>query len=145
MDQERGKRYEYAADFNAVICADGQDIASGYSFLFGGWDDRGSQIVRGDKILLENERIAIPRKSAIHRRWFHVKLRKRGSQLAFWVDGALVGSVRDEAPLDGRRFGLWTWDNGFMVAQVRVATDGPMRSVAADAPPNPNPRTPYGK
>ncbi len=145
MDRERGKWYEYAADFNAVICADGSDIASGYSFLFGGWDDRGSQIVRQHEILAENRRIVIPRQSSTHRRWFHVKLRKRGAQLTSWVDGALVGSVQDEAPLAGDRFGLWTWGNGIMVAQVRVATDGAMESVGMDAAPNPQPKTPYDK
>jgi hypothetical protein len=145
MDRERGKWYEYAADFNAVICADGQDIASGYSFMFGGWDDRGSQIVRGHEILAENRRIVIPRKSSTHRRWFHVKLRKRGKQLTFWVDGALVGSVRDENVLPGNRFGLWTWNNGIMVAQVRVATDGEMPSVSMETPPKSRPKIPYDK
>ena len=145
MDRSRGKWYEYAADFNAVICADGKDISSGYSFMFGGWNDRGSQIVRGREIVAENRRIVIPRKSSTHRRWFHVKLRKRGKQLTFWVDGARVGSVRDEKPLTGNRFGLWTWDNGIMVAQVRVATDGQMASVGMDSPPNPRPKTPYDK
>lgn len=145
MDRERGKWYEYAADFNAVICADGSDIASGYSFMFGGWDDRGSQIVRQREILAENRRIVIPRQSSTHRRWFHVKLRKRGAQLTFWVDGALVGSVQDASPLAGDRFGLWTWDNGIMVAQVRVATDGEMESVGMDTAPNPKSKTPYDK
>jgi len=143
MDRQRGQWYEYAADFNAVICADGSDIASGYSFMFGGWDDRGSQIVRETRILAENPRIVIPRKSSTHRRWFHVKLRKRGPELTFWVDGALVGSVKDDQPLSGNRFGLWTWKNGIMVAQVRVATDTEMASVGMAAPPNPRPRTPY--
>jgi hypothetical protein len=145
MDRSRGKWYEYAADFNAVICADGQDISSGYSFMFGGWDDRGSQIVRQHQILAENRRIVIPRKSSTHRRWFHVKLRKRGKQLTFWVDGALVGSVRDENVLPGNRFGLWTWNNGIMVAQVRVATDSEMPSVGMETPPKSRPNIPYDK
>lgn len=143
MDRQRGQWYEYAADFNAVICADGSDIASGYSFMFGGWDDRGSQIVRGNRILAENRRIVIPRQSSTHRRWFHIKLRKRGPELTFWVDGALVGSAKDDQPLAGNRFGLWTWKNGIMVAQVRVATESDMASVGMAAPPNPRPRTPY--
>ena len=63
MDRDRGTTYNYAADFNAVLATDGSDIVSGYSFLFGGWDDRGSQIVRGHEIVGENRRVAIPRDS----------------------------------------------------------------------------------
>jgi hypothetical protein len=145
MDRDRGKWYEYAADFNAVICADGQDISSGYSFLFGGWDDRGSQIVRGHEILAENRNITIPRKSSTHRRWFHVKIRKRGDQLTFWVDGAVVGTARDDSPLAGNRFGLWTYDNGIMVAQVRIATNGELSAVDLGTVPKSRPLTPYDK
>lgn len=143
MDRQRGRRYEYAADFNVVVAADGNDISSGYSFMLGGWDDRGSQIVRQNRILHENTDIVIPRHTSTHRRWFQVKLRKRGPQLTFWVDGELVGAVRDEQPLTGDRFGLWTWNNGMMVAQVRVTGDGDMSSVGVNALPNPRPKTPY--
>jgi len=146
MDQDRGRKYEYAADINAVIAADGKDINSGYSFLFGGWDDRGSQIVRASEIVGENRRIAIPRESSTHRRWFYVKLRKAGDKLSFWIDGSLVATYQDPKPLTGDRFGLWTWDNGIMVAQCRVASDVTGESVpplgtAGDVVP----KTPYDR
>lgn len=145
MDQERGRKYEYAADINAVICADGRDISSGYSFLFGGWNDRGSQIVRGTGILKENRQVVIPRAGSTHRRWFHLKLRKFGNRLSFWVDGAQVASVEDQSPLTGNRFALWTWDNGMMVAQLRLATEGlPQTADTAQAPLT-VPQTPYDK
>jgi len=38
MDAQRGSQYEYASDINATICADGRDLSSGYSFLFGGYE-----------------------------------------------------------------------------------------------------------
>ncbi|MCK5805757.1 MAG: protein kinase [Lentisphaeria bacterium] len=145
MDQDRGRRYEYVANLNAVICADGKDISSGYSFLFGGWDDRGSQIVRGIRILAENRSVVIPRVSATHRRWFYVKLRKHGDQLSYWVDGVPVGSVRDPSPLTGRHFALWTQDNGMMIAQVRVSSVSDMPAPALATAPESNPGTPYGK
>jgi len=144
MDQERGRKYEYAADINAVICADGRDIRSGYSFLFGGWDDRGSQIVRGNTVVGENRRINIPRESSTHRRWFYIKLRKAGNRLSFWVDGSLVATYEDAAPLTGDRFGLWTWDNGIMVAQCRVSTDGDGQTApTVSAGQVATPKTPY--
>lgn len=146
MDQDRGRKYEYAADINAVIAADGKDISSGYSFLFGGWDDRGSQIVRGTEIVGENRRIAIPRESSTHRRWFYVKLRKAGNQLSFWIDGSLVATYQDPKPLTGDRFGLWTWDNGIMVAQCRVSSDVTGESVPPLGPAGDVvPKTPYDR
>jgi serine/threonine protein kinase len=143
MDQDRGRKYEYAANLNAVICSDGVDITSGYSFMFGGWDDRGSQIVRGKDILKENRQMTIPRHSSTHRRWFHVKIRKHGSTLTYWIDGARVASVEEAQPLSGDRFGIWTWDNGMMVAQLRVSTttDLPAAPLGQTAPRAP--KTPY--
>jgi hypothetical protein len=146
MDRERGNKYEYAADLNAVICADGRDINSGYSFMFGGWNDRGSQIVRGNELVGENPKIVIPRESSTHRRWFYIKLRKNGNRLSYWVDGSLVATYDDPTPLTGDRFGLWTWDNGIMVAQCRVSTDAgggeavPPTGVAVALP-----KTPYDR
>jgi hypothetical protein len=144
MDQDRGRKYEYAADLNAVICADGRDISSGYSFMFGGWDDRGSQIVRGVELVGENPRVTIPREASTHRRWFYIKLRKNGNRLSYWVDGSLVATYDDPKPLTGDRFALWSWDNGIMVAQCRVSTDA---SGGEPAPPAGGvavtPKTPY--
>jgi hypothetical protein len=144
MDASRGRHYEYAADFNAVMAADGTDIASGYSFMLGGWDDRGSQIVRGTTVVAENREVRIPRVSGTHRRWFYVKIRKQGGLLSFWVDGVRVAEYRDPAPLTGDRLGLWTWRNGMMVAQVRVST-GPVFGPVTAATPAAFavPRTPY--
>ncbi|MBN2450320.1 MAG: protein kinase [Lentisphaeria bacterium] len=145
MDQDRGRRYEYAGDINAVIGADGKDITSGYSFLFGGWNDRGSQIVRGKEIVGENRRIFVPREASTHRRWFYIKLRKSGNRLSYWVDGSLVATVADDHPLDGDRFGLWTWDNGIMVAQFRVSTDSDLMPAPLMESKPAVPRTPYDR
>jgi len=143
MDRERGGHYQYAADLNAVICADGVDVSSGYSFMFGGWDDHGSYIVRRSKTMQENPSVIIPRQSSTHRRWFHIKLRKWGNTLMYWVDGNRVATVDDAAPLRGDRLGLWTWDNGMMVSQVRVCTDSEFD--VAPVPPQATriPKTPY--
>jgi hypothetical protein len=144
MDSKRGDHYQYAADLNAVVCADGRDITSGYSFMFGGWDDRGAQIVRGTQLVGENSRLAIPRDSSTHRRWFYVKLRKNGNRLSYWVDGSLVATYDDATPLTGDRFGLWTWDNGIMVAQCRVSTDAVTRESVLPASSAPAaPKSPY--
>lgn len=121
MDTDRGKKYEYAGDYALVLCADGKNINSGYSFIFGGWDNRGSQIVRRNSIVKENRDIKVTRSSAIHRQWFHMKIRKEGSRLSFWVDGNLAAEFNDPEPLKGRYFGIWTWKTEIMIAQLRVS------------------------
>jgi hypothetical protein len=144
MQQERGRSYEYAGDMNAVICADGKDIASGYSFMLGGWNNAGSQIVRGKEVLVRNSRVKVPRDKSTHRRWFHVKIRKQGDEIGYWVDGAKVGGIVDPEPLGGRHFGLWTWNNGMMVAQLQVSTSGRPAPKAMLGEPR-TPKTPYDK
>lgn len=144
MDAARGKKYEYAGDYNFVLAADGRDISSGYSFMFGGWDDRGSQILRKKKLLLENSSVIVPRSGAIHRRWFSLKVRKDGGRLSFWVDGVQVGTVVDPAPLTGDRLGLWTWHNGMMVAQFRLSSDQDGFALLPPGTlPEGTPKTPY--
>jgi hypothetical protein len=143
MQQERGYRYEYAADMNAVICADAKDVRSGYSFMLGGWNNRGSQILRHGEELFENRQVRLSRDMTMHRRWMHVKIRKNGDQLSFWVDNVLVAKVRDPEPLPAGHIGLWTWDNGVMIAQMHVSTDGDLSGLQlAQAPPR-KPLTPY--
>jgi hypothetical protein len=142
MQKERGSNYEYIADFNAVLAADGQNVNSGYSFMLGGCDNTGSIVLRGDDELNFNGAVKLPRVSATHRRWFHVKIRKHGNRLRFWVDNKLAGDVTDDNPLQGRRFGLWTWDNGMMIAQFRISTNVDLETAPAINQP-PIPKTPY--
>ena len=86
----------------------------------------------------------ISHRGNIHRVWFHVKIRKDGPMLTMWVDGVQVFQVKDDQPLTGNRFAIWTWKNGVMIAQVRVSSDQPLTTApAVFALPKPNPQTPY--
>ena len=121
MDNTRGGRYEYASDINATICADGKDLTSGYSFMFGGWNNTCTRIMRGETSAAESKSSVIPNKQDIHRRWFYIKIRKRGSKLQYYVDNRLVLEFDDGKPLEGNRLAIWTHNNGIMVAKVRVS------------------------
>ena len=152
MDNFRGgEGYDYlnyVADFNATICADGKDLSSGYSFMYGGFADTGSFLMREDKELAKNLAAAaiIPRNPGVHHRWFHVKIRKDGATLTMWIDGTQICRAKDEQPLTGNRFAIWTWKNGVMVAQVRVSSDKPLEtSPCIFDLPKINPKTPYDK
>ncbi|MBI2194669.1 MAG: hypothetical protein HYU36_22040 [Planctomycetes bacterium] len=121
MDRNRGSRYEYARDINVTIGGDGNDLTSGYSFLFGGYENRRTCILRRDKIVAQSPE-TIPIQSNIHRRWFHIKVARRGNSLLYWIDDRQMLKFEDPDPLPGDQVALWTWDNGIMVAQVRVSS-----------------------
>jgi len=126
MDRSRGSRYEYAADMNIALCADGRDLTSGYNFIFGGWDNTKTCITKRTGVVAWTNEHLIPRSSSIHRRWFYLRAEKHGNRLRFWVgrdDGGkdLVAEYVDASPLKGNRLALWTWNNGLMVARVRVS------------------------
>lgn len=136
-----GNESKYSADFNLAICCDGRDITSGYSVMFGGWKNRGTQLVRGSDIINENT-ASIIKDGNLHHHWFQVKVRRFGQRYTVWVDGKIVTDVLDDYPSTGNRFALWTWDNGVMIAQLRFSTDIPTQM----APPeiiNRSPQTPY--
>jgi hypothetical protein len=39
------------------------------------------------------------------------------------VDGRKILSFKDPKPLTGDRIGFWTYDNGIMVARVRISSE----------------------
>jgi len=125
MNREHGEGYDYAADLNAVVAAPARSIDDGYSFLYGGRRNSGSFIVHAQQVLHAAPGVRIPRDpGAVHREWFYVKIRKNGSQLTWWVDGALAGNAEAEAEAEaGGRLALWTWKNEMMVARVRASSD----------------------
>ena len=124
MARERGNRYEYASDMNVTLCGDGDDLNRGYSFLFGGWRNTASAIVRKGKVARHTRSHTIPNRSNIHRRWFHIRAEKRGAELSYYVDGERVLSFTDSDPLPGGQVAIWTYNNGLMISRVRVSYEG---------------------
>lgn len=134
MNRESGDNYDYARDLNATLVAVAGNLDSGYSFLFGGKGNTGSQITHGEQILHANPAMRIPEdKALVHRHWFHIKIRKQGNHLAWWVDGAKVGEADTAEDTGAGRLALWTWRNQIAVARVRVSSDSLVR--AADQTP----------
>jgi len=121
MDQDRGRKYEYFSDMNVTICADGKDLTSGYSFIFGGYQNSRTRIMKGHEVLAEKFK-RIPIEMNIHRRWFHIRAERKGTHLAFYVDNELLLECNDPKPLDGGHVALWTYNNGIMISRVRIST-----------------------
>ena len=119
--RRRGTSYEHASDMNLVICGDGSSLASGYGFVFGGWNNTKTAITRNGRVVAEAGEITIP--SKIHRRWFYFKATKRGGLIRYYIDHKLVLEYSDPRPLPDGQIALWTWQNGLMVARVRIAAE----------------------
>jgi hypothetical protein len=120
--QQRGGGYDrYASDMNVVICGDGRSLNSGYGFIFGGWDNSRTAVTRKGKVVKKSGKI-IPT-GGMHRRWFYYKIVRRGGRLRYYVDNELVLDYIDPDPLPGGQMALWTWQNGLMIARVRIAAE----------------------
>jgi len=149
MEPEKGKRYEYARDFNVTIAADGADLTSGYSFLFGGFGNTRSCILRGTKVLAEETDPAkrIPASMIIHQRWYHMRVERTGGRLRFRViferTPVLSLECEDPDPLRGDRVAIWTYDCGIMVARLRMAAASCEGVEGPDFRPPARVRTPY--
>jgi hypothetical protein len=124
MDSTRGDAYQYASDINLTVCGDGEDLNSGYSFVFGGWNDNRTAIVRRKKIVAQTAEHVIPREKGIHRHWFHIRVEKQGGEFTYSIDGKLVLTYTDPEPLPDGQLALWTYNNGIMLARVRVSHHG---------------------
>jgi len=148
MNRRRGGRYGYARDINCTLSADGKDLSSGYSFLFGGFDNDHSAILRNGKEVARtasSEVHRIPRKSNIHHRWFYVRAERKGNKLHFMVDGGKVVDLEytDPDPLPGKHLAIWTWDCGIMISRVRISGAPSRRFEPIDFVPGKRCASPY--
>lgn len=144
MDNTRGgSNYAYARDINLALCADGRDLNSGYAFIYGGDKNTATRLIRKGRVVAEDRNVRIPRD--IHRRWFHVRAEKKGSRVAFYIDGRRIVSYDDPEPLEAPYAAVWTYEVGLMVARVRVSAE----RLEGLEPPwpvvPPTTRSPYGE
>ncbi|GAH89372.1 unnamed protein product, partial [marine sediment metagenome] len=131
--------YRHPGDFDSTICADGRDLSSGYSFLYGGWKGTRTALFRRDEVVAETREFLPPHTrdrnppmmgpTGLHRRWFHLVLEKTGlpggkARIRGYVDGQVACEYVDPEPLTGDRVGLWTFDGSAIFARVRVVSDG---------------------
>jgi len=122
--RETGIYYSRYRDLGITICGDGHDPRSGYAGRYGAADAAGRPNQRA--VLLRNgvEVASIPAvmpdAGSAHHAWFHLELRKQGSQVDFLVDGRKLLSYTDPEPLSAGSPAVWTTDNGICVARARI-------------------------
>jgi len=118
--------YPNPRDLNLTICGDGQNLNSGYSFIFAGWGNQRTALLRRDQVVQEttDQRFLLrnpsPANVNFHRHWFHLRVQKTGPRLRCYVDDELALEYEDPDPLPGGRVAFWTWNNGLLVARARV-------------------------
>jgi len=127
MEGERGQPYTYARDINVTICADGSDLTKGYTFLWGGYGDTASVILR-DGVEVKRSSDRIPTDMRYHNRWFTYRAQKQGGHLVFSVVGDYglhcELTYDDPHPLLGSRVAIWTYNHAIMLSRVRLSGDG---------------------
>lgn len=136
MDEERNrreKRYGFIKNFCISLATDGDDLDSGYTFIFGA-DDNERSVIKRKGVVVRSVPIGIPKRHNIHRNWFRLRVERRGGTLRFSVhtqnqsgrreetliDGARL-LYRDEEPLPADRVAIWGYDCGLVVARLRVS------------------------
>lgn len=150
MEGERGQPYTYARDINVTLCSDGQDLTKGYTFMWGGFGNTASVILR-DGVEVKRIGKTIPTDMNFHRHWFSYKVEKQGNKLTFRVDRFFQDRAgeksselvyEDSQPLTGDRLAIWTYDHSIMISRVRISGDGGQATEDVDWQPAPL-RTPY--
>ncbi|MFQ5809919.1 MAG: family 16 glycoside hydrolase, partial [Armatimonadota bacterium] len=126
MDLPEEPGYSHASDINCTICGDGQRIGSGYSFIFAGFGNKASAILRKDDVVAKSNKFKFDNPVSMNvktfqRHWFHIRVEKRGGRLRFFIDDELALEYEDPEPLPGGRVGFWTYDNGLIIARARVS------------------------
>ena len=129
IQMDRQADYSRPSDLNVTICGDGRDLSSGYSFIFGGWNNTLTRLLRREQVVAQTDQVLLPRKgqlggqdwaTAFHRHWFYIRVLKQGARLSLSVDGREAFSWEDPEPLEGGRIAFWTWDNGALIARARI-------------------------
>ena len=114
-------------DLNFSFCTDARDPASGYSLLFGGFDDSGTYLMKGNRVLASADTAKIPPfqggSGDVHWRWWHIRVEKNGGRIRVFLDEQQIMDVVDQDPLPGGHLAFWTVRNGFLLARVRVAAE----------------------
>jgi len=120
---------DYPAEAAISICGDGKNLGTGYVFVAGAHDNDDSILMRDGVVVAESSapEALLPRltdgrlgNDAAHRRWWYSRIDKDGNRIECRLDGKLVLSYTDPAPIAGGQSSIWTYNNGIMLARVQI-------------------------
>ncbi len=141
MDLPKEPGYSHPGDLNVTLCGDGQNPASGYSFLVAGHDNTRTQIRRDGQLVAENTsdgawfHDVINRNPNWHRTWVYVRASAKGA-VRNGQSGVLVSLLVNQEPMceyfdphpvagwkDGGRVCLWTLNSTIMIARAKIEAE----------------------
>lgn len=121
MDYGVGSGYRRFGDMNLSFCADGSNLGSGYTLMYGGFNNARTCLWRRDKVVAERADRPYPtRKGGAHKNWYNLRAEKLGGRVRFYLNQELILEYEDPEPLEGGHVALWTWDGGMMIPRVRI-------------------------
>ena len=133
MKMRAGNPYYCPSDLNITISADAETPTRGYSFVVGGWKNsktalfrNGREVAATQRAYLPDTRDSYPASEMLHRRWFYVKVRRKGGRLQLYLDNKLYLDWTDPQPLAGGKIAVWTQEQSIMVARVLVYPSKPI-------------------
>lgn len=134
--------YSRMGDYNAVFGTNESRLDRGYAVIVGAWDEgwtgRATKLLRNGEEVARTDRQLVPvarpiqplrpiREPVIaagrdtHGAWYHVKIRRIGSNIEVWYDNELALTHDDPDPLQGAKIGLWTMDNVVVIARAQIS------------------------
>jgi hypothetical protein len=130
MMLDRTGGYRNMRDLAVTLCAERQDLASGYTVVVGAQHNSVTQLYRRGKLVASTSdyRALLPGRAfargelySQHRGWMHIRLAKEGRTVRFSLWDRPCLSYEDPEPLPGGHVAVWSVDNGLLLAKVRMA------------------------
>ena len=123
--------HEHSAykNIGIALCADGRDIASGYTVIVNGWTLRRSAIGRKGRVVAQvaqGEEFPcryVGGHGPITPRTSNISVLCRDGLLRLFVNSQPVLEYRDPDPLRGGRIGIWCWDATMNLTDVHLRAD----------------------
>ena len=120
--------YYLRRDFGLSFCTDGRNLDSGYTLLFGGWNNTKTALFkRGQEIASTNKpQFLFPvgtDHSQVHKLWWNFDFAKRDRHVIIKLNGNVMFDVVNPEPIDGGHIAFWTVGNGFVVARANIVAE----------------------
>jgi len=130
-------------DLNFAFACSEEDLQSGYCLLLGGFDNRGTQLLRKGKLVHESDKFAFPRFDGrhvtdLHWRWFNLEVSRRGGAITALLDGKQILTWTDPEPLPGGHVAAWVLGGGMILGRTRFSAEargGVLAAFDEDTPP----------
>jgi len=147
--REYGNRRYARHDVNISFMTDGVDLFSGYTMLFGGFDNQATFLYRYNQCIARNDAITFPPFVDIddlHLFWRRLSVEAIDGRIRVLIDDETVFDVRDPDPKSapsGGHLALWTQANGVVYARLNSVAQHvgrachPSLTVSSDVPPAP--------